>query len=221
MQRNGFVIPAQTSTIVNNVYLDKISNFVHSAFNYLTCRPKIREGVIWTPRTFFSQQCPNNEQDVYRIFPNAPSKTVLEGILCILAKQRNKNLGIDADQKPDRNWIILAIATLDPKHEIFGKSYKPEVKHGLGQAPGIMVNNAKGFYTGLTALSSVKDLKVKAISCLSKKERLASQLAKEQAKIQKANKRIEQLASKAEEVKEGGRKADRRFDVMQENEHWR
>jgi hypothetical protein len=46
-----------------------------------------------------------------------------------------------------------------------------------------MVNNADGFYTGLPALSSVKDLKVKTISCLSKEERIASQLAKEQAKI--------------------------------------
>ena len=181
----------------------------------------MREGVIWTPRTFFSQQYPNNEQVVYKIVPNAPSKTVLEGILATLAKQRNKNLGIDADHKPDRNWIILAIATLDPKHEIFGKSYKPEVKHGFGQAPGVMVNNADGFYTGLPALSSAKDLKVKAISCLSKEERLASQLAKEQAKIQKANNSIEQLASKVEEVKEGGRKADRRFDAMQENEYLR
>ncbi len=84
-----------------------------------------------------------------------------------------------------------------------------------------MVNIADSFYTGLPALSSAKDLKVKAISCLSKEERLASQLAKEEAKIQKANKRIEQLASKIEEVKEGGRKADRRLDLMQENEHLR
>jgi hypothetical protein len=74
----------------------------------------VREGVIWTPRTFFSQQYPKNEQVVYKIVSNAPSKTVLEGILATLAKQRNKNLGIDADHKPDRNWIILAIATLDP-----------------------------------------------------------------------------------------------------------
>lgn len=221
MQRNGFVVPAQTSTIVNNAYLDKVSNFALYAFSYLTFHPQVREGVIWTPRTFYSKQFPNSEAVVYKICPNAPSKTVLEGILCTLAKQRNKNLGIDANHKPDRNWIILAIATLEPDHEIFGKSYKPEVRQEFGQAPGVMVNNADGFYTGLPALSSVKDLKVKTISCLSKEERIASQLAKEQAKIQKANQRIEHLASKVEEVKEGGRRADRRFDIMQENEHLR
>ncbi len=65
---------------------------------------------------------------MYKIRPNTPSKTVLEGILCTLAKQRIKNLAIDANQKPDRNWIILAIATLEPDHEIVGKSCKPEVR---------------------------------------------------------------------------------------------
>ena len=76
-----------------------------------------------------------------------------------------------------------------------------------------MVNNADGFFTGLPALQSAKDLKVKQLSCLSKEERLASRLAKEKAKIQKANQKIEQLASKVEEVKEGGRRADGRFNL--------
>ena len=82
-----------------------------------------------------------------------------------------------------------------------------------------MVNNADGFFTGLPALQSAKDLKVKQLSCLSKEERLASRLAKEKAKIQKANQKIEQLASKVEEVKEGGRRADGRFNLAIENEH--
>ena len=89
---------------------------------------------------------------------------------------------MDKEHTPDRNWIILAIATLDPNHEIFGKSYKPEVKQGFGEGLGIMINNADGFYTGLPLLSRAKDLKVKSISCLSKEERIASKLAKEQAK---------------------------------------
>ena len=80
-----------------------------------------------------------------------------------------------------------------------------------------MVNNADGFFTGLPALQSAKDLKVKQLSCLSKEERLASRLAK----IQKANQKIEQLASKFEEVKEGGRRADGRFNLAIENEHLR
>ena len=84
-----------------------------------------------------------------------------------------------------------------------------------------MVNNADGFFTGLPALQSAKDLKVKQLSCLSKEERLASRLAKEKAKIQKANQKIEQLASKVEEVKEGGRRADGRFNLAIENEHLR
>ena len=84
-----------------------------------------------------------------------------------------------------------------------------------------MVNNADGFFTGLPALQSAKDLKVKQLSCLSKEERLASRLAKEKAKIQKANQKIEQLASKVEEVKEGGRRADGHFYLAIENEHLR
>jgi hypothetical protein len=31
---------------------------------------------------------------------------VLEGMLSALALRRNKNLGIDKEHKPDRNWII-------------------------------------------------------------------------------------------------------------------
>jgi hypothetical protein len=158
---------------------------------------------------------------VYKICPNAPSKTVLEGMLGALAARRNKNLGMDKEHKPDRNWIILAIATLDPQHEIFGKSYKPEVRQGLGEGLGVMINNKDGFFTGLPALSSARDLKVKSISCLSKEERLASKLAKEQTKIRKANERIEHLASQVEEVKEGGRRAGQRLDLEQENERLR
>ena len=135
-------------------------------------------------------------------------------MLSALALRRNKNLGIDKEHKPDRNWIILAIATLDPQHEIFGKSYKPEVKQGFGEGPGIMINNQDGFFTGLPPLSSLRDLKVKTVSCLSKEERLASKLAKEQEKIRKANERIEHLANQVEEVKEGGRQVDKRQDLV-------
>ena len=46
-------------------------------------------------------------------------------MLSALAKRRNKDLGMDVDHTPDWNWIILSIATLEPDHEIFGKSYKP------------------------------------------------------------------------------------------------
>ena len=70
-------------------------------------------------------------------------------------------------------------------------------------------------------LSSARDLKVKAMSCLSKEERLASQLAKEQAKIQRANQRMKDLASRVEEVKEGGRRADNRAELMEENQELR
>ena len=100
-------------------------------------------------------------------------------MLVALALRRNKNLGMDKEHKPDRNWIIIAIATLDPQHEIFGKSYKPPVKLGLDAGAGHMIKNHDGFYTGLPHLSSARDLKVKRLSCLSKEERLASALAKE------------------------------------------
>ena len=128
---------------------------------------------------------------------------------------------MDKDHKPDRNWIIIAIATLDPGHEIFAKSYKPAVRPGLAQGPRILVNNEDGFFTDLPLLSSARDLKVKQLSCLSKEERLVSRLAKEKEKIEKAKQRIEQLASQAEEVKEGARRADARFDLRQENEQLR
>ena len=142
------------------------------------------------PRTIFSNRYPNNEVVVYKICPNAPNKSVLEGMLGALALRRHKNLGIDKEHKPDRNWIIIAIATLDPQHEIFGKSYKPQVRPGF-EGPGVLINNQDGFFTDLPILSSARDLKVKQLSCLSKEERLASKLAKEKAKIQKANQRIE------------------------------
>ena len=49
-------------------------------------------------------------------------------------------------------------------------------------------------------LPSALDLKVKTISCLSKKERLASQLSKEQAKIQRANRGLNILKKKKDTV---------------------
>lgn len=182
---------------------------------------QVREKVFWTPRTVYSKHYPDSEVVVFKICTHVPSKTVLQAMLVALAQQRNKNLGIDNEHKPDRNWMVLAIATLDPQHEIFGKSYKPVMKLGLGVGPGVQINNQDGFFTGLPMLSSARDLKVKAMSCLSKEERLASQLAKEQAKIQRANQRMKDLASRVEEVKEGGRRADQRAELIQENQELR
>ena len=149
------------------------------------------------PRTRYSDRYLNNEVVVFKVCPHPPSKVVLEGILSALAMRRNKNLGMDKEHKPDRNWLIIAIATLDAQHEIFGKSYKPQVRQGPGAGPGLMVNNADDFFTDLPILSSVRDLKVKSISCLSKEERLASKLAKEKAKIEKAKERMQSLQAQA------------------------
>ena len=76
--------------------------------------------------------------------------------------------------------MIIAIATLNPDHELFGKGYRPPIARGIGgPGGGVLISNRDDFFTGLPVLTRTKDLKIKSVSCLSKEDRFASKLAKE------------------------------------------
>ena len=139
---------------------------------------QVRRSIYWAPRTYLSEKYPNADRVVYKICAHKPPKTVLLQMLRAEAHPRRLLLGIDANHEPDADWIIIAIATLNPDHELFGKGYRPSIARGIGgPGGGVLISNRDDFFTGLPVLTSAKDLKIKSVSCLSKEDRLASKLA--------------------------------------------
>ena len=151
---------------------------------------QVRRGIYWALRTYLSEKYPNADRVVYKICAHKPPKTVLLQMLRAEAHPRRLLLGIDANHEPDADWIIIAIATLNPDHELFGKGYRPPIARGVGgPGGGVLISNRDDFFTGLPVLTSYKDLKIKSVSCLSKEDRLAGKLARNKPKSRKPMKR--------------------------------
>ena len=43
------------------------------------------------------------------------------------AESANLDLGIDKSHLPERKWMLIALSTLNPNHEIFKKNYVPKL----------------------------------------------------------------------------------------------
>ena len=94
------------------------------------------------------ESCPNNRIVVYKICVKPPTKAALAEMLDAEAVAAELELGMDLDHMPDRAWMIIALATLNPDHEIFQKAYVPVVaERGLAKNQ-ILMSNVDGFFTG-------------------------------------------------------------------------
>ena len=117
-----------------------------------------------------------------------PLKSNLYQMVLDAAKLKNLNLGFDEDHLPDIKWLVIALATLNPNHNLFSKSYKPQVRHQTNNAH-LMVDNSDGFFDNLPQLQGAKS-KGKIMSCLPKEKLLELQMLREQEKSDKALARI-------------------------------
>jgi hypothetical protein len=154
--------------------------------------------------------CPKNKLVVYKICVKPPTKAVLAEMLETEAAAQEVELGMDMDHVPDRAWMIIALATLNPEHEIFSKSYQPAIAERGLASNQIFVSNADGFFTGQPRLTKLSDLKVKAASCFTKQEKLQIMMEKEKARIERASQRLDQIA---EQVKQADEKKSSKRDL--------
>ncbi len=98
--RNGFYVPSETSTAINEIML----------LNVL-------QGQYW---------CPKFDEVRMRPCPKPPQKQVLIDKLMDIADDKDLNITwIDEKHLPDKKWLVDVLATLDPEDEIFKKNYQP------------------------------------------------------------------------------------------------
>ena len=95
------MLPKLTSQLVNKQYLLAVYN-----------------KTIWVP---------HQDEAKIRNCPRPPTMNVLVNKLLQLASRHNLNTGINVNKKnwPDRDWTLLAIATINPLDEIFSRDYVP------------------------------------------------------------------------------------------------
>ena len=70
-----------------------------------------------------SDHYPRAKVVVYRNCPKPPTKLDLAQMLEGEAQKQSLHLGMDKTHMPDLRWMMLALATLNPRHKIFDKSY--------------------------------------------------------------------------------------------------
>jgi hypothetical protein len=74
--------------------------------------------------------------------------------------------------KPDKDWMLVLLGSLNPTDEIFKKGYKPLKKNFTNAQKAGNFPLREGFFDGLDVLSG-KDLRKKSsVNFMSKKERL-------------------------------------------------
>ena len=132
----------------------------------------VRDRKVW---------CPQTDEIQFRNCPDPPKFSVLYEIFKEVVSSSGKNMGLDPDDKhvPDKNWMLVIIATLNPDHALFQKDYVPPKTEQEMEAIQY-VRNEDNFWSGLPKLYKTKDIKAKHVTAiLSKEDRL-------QAKIQKA-----------------------------------
>ena len=95
--------------------------------------------------------------------------------------------------------MIIALATLNPNHEIFAKSYKPQVERPSIARNELLVNNADGFFTGLPQLTKAKDLKGRRMGLMTQEQRLELKMAQQQDQIHRAQEKIKKYQVEKEQ----------------------
>ena len=149
--RNGFHMPKQTCSAVNEIML----------FNVL-------QGKYW---------CPKTEDIRMKSIVKPPLKEVILAKLMQVCTARNLNIAwIDETHSPDKVWLVHVIATLDPTNEIFRKDYvPPPIRKRLKDIETIVLPNE--LFEGLPkSTSKNKSRRLKVIS-----EALATEKATEKA----------------------------------------
>ena len=114
-----------------------------------------------------------------------PTKLVLARMLQAEADAKNLLLGMDEDHMPDAQWMMRALATLNPNHAIFAKSYRPVVERPRHAERLERVNNEDCFYDDLPLLTD-KERKGRAMPNLTREQRLELNMAKQKDKIDRA-----------------------------------
>ena len=94
--------------------------------------------------------------------------------------------------------MIVTLATLNPDHEIFQKSYAPQLMQKKMQSDS-QVTNKDNFFTGLPQLK-LSELKGKVGSCFTKEEKLQIRMEREKEKMMKCNARLEKISEQMQEA---------------------
>lgn len=105
MQRNGYYLPKLKSGIVTFDYLNEVRN-----------------------KVFF---CPKYEQLKLRACPRPPAKELLVEYVLHECGRRNLVPGFNKDDKkakPNKEWLVAVLSTLNTDHPIFGREYLPPHK---------------------------------------------------------------------------------------------
>lgn len=79
----------------------------------------MRTGEIFVPVTSHKPDLLKSKIVVYKNCITPPPKSVLMAMLEAEADAQEINLGMDFNHMPDRIWMIITLATLNPDHEIF------------------------------------------------------------------------------------------------------
>ena len=98
---------------------------------------KVRAAIFWVPKY---------HEVMLRPCPEAPSKELLFSELSAIAAREGFQLGIDSASQVNTEWLLNTLSTLNPEHQIFSKSYRPEKAPPKNQ---IEVDNRDGFFDGL------------------------------------------------------------------------
>ena len=136
--RNGYYMPKQTYSAVNELML----------FNVL-------QGKYW---------CPKTEEIRMKSIVKALLKEVILSKLMQVCTARNFNISwIDETHSPNKEWLIIVIATFDPHNEIFRKDYVPPIRKRLRDIETIVLPNE--LFEGLPkSTSKVKARRLKIMS---------------------------------------------------------
>ena len=162
LQRNGNVLPKQSSVLVNTEYLRKVY-----------------QKMIWVPHQLNLK---------WRNCPRPPTMVVLVDKLLALAEIRGFETGIVKSRKnfPDQQWILLSIATLNPLDEIFERTYLPPSAKALNVAPEVLVEPQEGVFEGMENIfaGQKRSKRGMASAILSRDDMLAKKIEQKQARIQ-------------------------------------
>jgi hypothetical protein len=120
VQRNGYHLPSIKSTLVTENYLINVM-----------------DGSYW---------CPKVEEIKLRQCPRPPEKRVL--LKKFLDLMEGKATGISEKHSPNKEWLLIMIATLKPEDEIFRKDYLPPAKKKIIEEQKT-IQIPKGFFDGL------------------------------------------------------------------------
>ena len=142
---------------------------------------QVRDGKVW---------CLKQSETVYRVCTRPPSCEVLTKKLNGYLQALNlppSGINIEKEKYPDREWLILAVATLSKGgDEIFNRDYVPPIEQVRKVAPAqVMVRNDDGLLDVPPALLDKKGKRALRMATLDKTSKLEAKLAMVQERNQR------------------------------------